>query len=108
MTAVRYYDQIGLITATTRVGGKRRFDLDAVDRLRFVRPAQDVGLSLDDIRNVLDERRTDRQSLIDDKLADLIERRVALDPMIQTLIEIRQCGCDAIAQCQGIEEFVRP
>jgi MerR family redox-sensitive transcriptional activator SoxR len=25
VTAVRYYDEIGLITATTRVGGKRRF-----------------------------------------------------------------------------------
>ena len=43
VSAVRYYDEIGVITATTRIGGKRRFDPDTVGRVSFIRRAQEAG-----------------------------------------------------------------
>ena len=44
VSAVRYYDEIGVITASARVGGKRRFDPDTVGRVSFIRRAQEAEL----------------------------------------------------------------
>jgi hypothetical protein len=47
VSAVRYYDEIGVISAATRVGGKRRFDRDAVGRVSFIKRSQQAGLRSD-------------------------------------------------------------
>jgi len=99
VSAVRYYDEIGVITATARVGGKRRFDPDTVGRVSFIRRAQEAGFSLDEIRTILDETQDAWHSLVEEKLAELSERRDRLDTMISMLVEIRDCGCDAVASC---------
>ena len=49
VSAVRYYDDIGLIEASARVGGKRRFAPEIVGRVSFVQRAQEAGFSLDEI-----------------------------------------------------------
>ncbi len=103
VSAVRYYDEIGVISAATRVGGKRRFDPDAVGRVSFIRRSQQAGLSLDEIRTVLDEQRDSWQALVEAKLAELSERRSNLDTMIELLTEFRDCGCKAVADCPGVE-----
>lgn len=57
--AVRYYARLGLI-APTDVGanGYRHFDTAAVSRLRFIRRAQRLGFTLDEIGSfVADARR---------------------------------------------------
>lgn len=52
---LRYYDKIGLLTPTGRsASGYRIYDDEALDRLRFIRTAQDLGLSLKDVQNILD------------------------------------------------------
>jgi len=99
VSAVRYYDEIGVITATARVGGKRRFDPDTVGRVSFIRRAQEAGFSLDEIRTILDETQGGWHGLVEEKLAELSERRDRLDTMISMLAEIRDCGCDAVASC---------
>ena len=55
VSAVRYYADIGVISTASRVGGKRRFDADTVGRVSFIRRAQEVGFSLDEIRRILDD-----------------------------------------------------
>ena len=99
VSAVRYYEDIGMISAAARVGGKRRFDTDTVGRVRFIRTAQEVGFSLDEIRTILDDERGGWRDLVDDKLVELHDRRNRLDTMISMLTEVRDCGCGAIASC---------
>jgi DNA-binding transcriptional MerR regulator len=53
-SAVRYYERQGLLTADARASGQRRFSEATLRRLVFVGMLQDAGLSLDDIRGVLD------------------------------------------------------
>lgn len=51
---IRYYEQAGLIPPPSRSrSGYREFEQDAVDRLRFIRTAQSVGLTLGEIREIL-------------------------------------------------------
>lgn len=99
VSTVRYYDEIGIISATSRVGGKRRFSPDAVGRICFIRRAQEAGFSLEETRTILDDTAGDWLDVVDTKQAELEERRTRLDVMISLLDEIRRCGCDAVADC---------
>ncbi|MBY8864495.1 MerR family DNA-binding protein [Streptomyces sennicomposti] len=56
-SAVRYYHRLGLLTAHDRArGSHRRFDEAVLDRLRFIRSAQRLGLSLAEITELLSVR----------------------------------------------------
>ncbi|MCH7844229.1 MAG: MerR family transcriptional regulator [Acidobacteria bacterium] len=99
VSAVRYYEEIGVISSATRVGGKRRFDPATIGRVSFIRRAQEAGFSLEEIGTILDDETGIWRVLVDDKLIELIERRDRLDTMISMLAEIRECGCGAVAAC---------
>ncbi|GMQ94177.1 MAG: MerR family transcriptional regulator [Acidimicrobiia bacterium] len=99
VSTVRYYDEIGVITAAARVGGKRRFDTDTVGRVSFIRRAQEAGFSLDEIRALLDDTQGGWRNLVEDKLAELSKRRERLDAMIVMLGEIAECGCEVVVSC---------
>ncbi len=99
-SALRYYDEIGLIAPAARVGGKRRFDADAIGRVNFVRRAQSVGFSLDEVRGILDDTVGGWNDMVADKLEALRSQRSELDVMIAMLEEVRACGCRVVAECQ--------
>ena len=51
---IRYYEQMGLISAPGRSdGNQRRYDTHGLDRLIFIRHARDLGLSIQAIRNLI-------------------------------------------------------
>ena len=51
---IRYYQRIGLVSEPVRPpGGIRHYDDNAVARLRFIRRSQQLGFSLDEVRNLL-------------------------------------------------------
>ena len=104
VSAVRYYDELGVISAAARVGGKRRFEEDAVGRLNFIRRSQEAGFSLNEIRALLDDQHGGWRALVDDKLAELQERRDRLDAMIRMLTEFKECGCTVVAECARLSE----
>src|SRR3954462_8589708 len=52
-SALRYYEQQGLITSTRTSGGARRYQRPVLRRLAFVRAAQNVGLWWTEIREAL-------------------------------------------------------
>lgn len=53
-TALRYYEQLGLLPAPGRTeSGYRSYTGEALDRLAFIRSAQAVGLTLSEVRQVL-------------------------------------------------------
>ena len=52
-STIRYYERIGLLPASPRVSGKRRYDLDILGKLAVIRLAQEAGFSLAEIEALL-------------------------------------------------------
>lgn len=101
ITSLRYYEEVGVISPSHRVGGKRRFDFTIIDRLAFLRRAQAAGFSLEEIRFLL-EGSNDWHDLVERKLNELVERRAELDSMIESLTELKRCRCEAAAACNRV------
>jgi DNA-binding transcriptional MerR regulator len=86
---IRFYEQSGLLPTPDRTsGGYRDYDQDAVTRLRFVRSAQALGLSLAEIAEVL--RIREYQGPPCTYVAELLETHIsALDDRIEELAALR-------------------
>ena len=52
-SALRYYDSQGLIAASRTAGNQRRYQRSVLRRIAFVRSAQRVGLTLEEIKVAL-------------------------------------------------------
>jgi DNA-binding transcriptional MerR regulator len=84
-TAIRYYEQIGLLEEPKRTeSGYRDYDEAARIRLQFIKAAQSAGLTLTETRGIFDVRDSGDPPcdhvarLIDQKRADISERIKAL------------------------------
>ena len=86
---IRFYEQSGLLPIPDRTsGGYRDYGQDAVIRLRFVRSAQALGLSLAEIAEVL--RIRDHQGPPCSYVAELIETHIrAVETRIKMLAALR-------------------
>jgi MerR family redox-sensitive transcriptional activator SoxR len=104
-SAIRYYEQIGILQPAQRVSGQRRYDRSALYRLAIVQRARQTGFSLDEIRQLFFGF-TDRtpiserwRKLSGKKLAELDARIEEIRSMKNLLVQIQKCRCDAIDQC---------
>ena len=100
---LRYYERIGLLGRVARNdGGQRRYSPDDIARLRFVRRAQAMDFSLDEIAQLLDLRassgdvRADVRSLTEAKLE-------AIELRIQALTRLRDELAGLIRECRASE-----
>lgn len=81
---IRFYCDEGLLEPARSVGGHRRFDVAAVDRLNLVRRLRGLGLGLRSITDVLTGRRSladavaAERAVLDHEVATLAWRRSAL------------------------------
>ncbi len=98
-SALRYYDERGLISVAERVGGQRRFTSDTVGRVNFVQRCQDAGFSLDEIAAILDDSSGNWRAVVENKIAELTNRRDHLTSVIDLLHEVQNCGCTIVADC---------
>jgi MerR family transcriptional regulator, redox-sensitive transcriptional activator SoxR len=105
-TTLRYWEQIGLLPAQERAGGQRRYDVDAIRRIKFIRMASRAGLSLADIRTLLaghldrSPTFTDWATAARDQLAAIDERIADLDQLRTTIEECLACGCQHAKRCR--------
>jgi MerR family redox-sensitive transcriptional activator SoxR len=104
VSLVRYYDRIGLLPPVERVSGQRRYDESALRRLAVIDVAQRAGLSLDEIRDLLEHG----NEPMSDRLRDLAERRLPeIDALIDRARRVRRWLEDAAAcDCERIDECV--
>jgi MerR family transcriptional regulator, copper efflux regulator len=87
--AIRYYEQIGILTPPARTAsGYRTYDQTALGRLSFVRAAQAVGLTLGEIRQIIAFRDNGQAPCA--HVTDLLQRHAAdLDVRIRELQQLR-------------------
>jgi DNA-binding transcriptional MerR regulator len=87
---IRYYDDLGLLKTNGRTeGGYRLFDSDVFVRLKFIKRAQNLGLSLSEIKEFLEVH--DRGNLPCDHIKlKLEEKLIAIKQHIQQLQILKQ------------------
>jgi MerR family redox-sensitive transcriptional activator SoxR len=105
-SALRYYEELGLLTSTRTGSGRRRFERSVLRRLAFVRAARNVGLSLEEIAEALrtlpDGRtptRADWTRLSRGWQARLNEQIAALQALRDGLDSCIGCGCLSLRRC---------
>jgi MerR family redox-sensitive transcriptional activator SoxR len=105
-SAVRFYERQGLVHAERTASGQRRFRRDVLRRIAFVRIAQRVGLSLEEIAAALAVLPVDRAPTKGDwqRLTagwqDRIDERIALLEALQSgLSACIGCGCLSLRTC---------
>jgi MerR family redox-sensitive transcriptional activator SoxR len=105
-SALRYYEEIGLIRAERTSGNQRRYPRYMLRRIAFIRAGRQLGLSLREIKAALDTlpenkaptrdqwRRAARtwQHRIDDRIAEL-------QRLSDTLGSCIGCGCLSLRTC---------
>src|SRR5436309_15306087 len=106
VSALRYYEQQGLIGSTRTSGGARRYPRSVLRRLAFVRAAQNVGLSLTEIRVALETLPEGRPPTARDWARLSRGWRDRLDEQIAALTQLRDgltscigCGCLSLGKC---------
>lgn len=113
-STLRYYEREGLLAPVGRSpAGYRLYEASAIDRLRFIRSAQSVGFSLEDIKALLalDTRTSCQQVqvLIEARLADVSQRIADLKSVQRTLNStLNRCrksrkGCPILSELRSTD-----
>lgn len=100
-SALRYYEERGLVAPTTRVSGQRRYDRQVLARLRIVELCPRAGFTLAEIEQLL-HGAGDWRPFARDRLTELDERIRQLQDarrLVQTALE---CDCDHLEGCDDI------
>jgi len=97
---IRYYESIGLLPEPDRgPSGYRDYDDSDAERLRFIRTAQRVGLSLDEISRIIGLR--DRGERPCGYVRELLRRQLGeLDRRIEEMCRLR----DEVTRLEGIAD----
>lgn len=106
-SALRFYEAEGLVHAQRSAGGQRRYRRDEIRRVSFIRVAQQVGLSLEEIRTALASLPDERVPTPRDWERLSASWRPRLDAQIALLERLRDrldscigCGCLSLKVCQ--------
>jgi MerR family transcriptional regulator, redox-sensitive transcriptional activator SoxR len=105
-SALRYYEEEGLIRSERTDGGQRRYHREVLRRVAFIRTAQRVGLSLEEIAEAMASLPGDRTPTKADWEKLSRSWRGRLDDQIAVLERLRDrltscigCGCLSLRTC---------
>lgn len=106
-SALRYYEERGLITSERAGSGHRRYRRPTLRRLAFIVFAQRLGMTLEEIRIELDKLPNDHVptgrdwALLSGPWADRIDQRIAeLQRLKAGLAKCIGCGCLSLELCR--------
>lgn len=105
-SALRYYEEQGLICSERTAGNQRRYRQATLRRVAFIRSAQRVGLTLEEIREALGTLPEGRTPTKKDWARLSRQWRPRLDAQIERLQRLRDrldgcigCGCLSLRTC---------
>jgi MerR family redox-sensitive transcriptional activator SoxR len=105
-SALRYWEDLGLIVSERTTGNQRRYERATIRRVSFIRAAQRVGLSLDEIAGALATLPDGRTPTASDWAKLSRSWRGRLDEQIRRIEKLRDqldscigCGCLSLRTC---------
>jgi redox-sensitive transcriptional activator SoxR len=106
-SALRYYESLGLISSTRTSGDRRRYRRAVLRRVAVIRAAQQVGLSLEQVRTAFASFSLDVAPSKKDWTRMSAAWKPLLDQRIAELERVRDnlnscvgCGCLSMTQCR--------
>jgi DNA-binding transcriptional MerR regulator len=110
-TALRYYDELGLVRPAARAAGQRRYAASAVRDVGLILFLREIGFSLAEIGQFIAGERQSRRDMIDHKLAELAEQQHRIEVARTALEHGRQCPASEPMKCSRfwsiIEDHLR-
>ena len=107
VSAIRFYEEKGLLTALRTSGNQRRFLRSDIRRVSFILIAQKLGLALAEIERELSALPQGRTPTLGDwerisrSMRESIDAKIALLELTRRkLDECIGCGCLSLAKCQ--------
>lgn len=106
-STIRYYERIGLIKPPPRVSGRRHFDMEMLQTLRFIKLAQAARFSIEEIKALLKNYQDDPgpagmwKPFAEDKRKLLHEQIAELQKADQVLEAMLSCQCQTLSECVG-------
>lgn len=99
---IRYYEKIGLLPKPQRrSSGYRQYDTRTLDRIIFIKQAQELGLSLVEIAELLSFQKNDRSTCL--KMQNLLTSKIKnIDQRIAVLHNFRQILTACLAECNSV------
>jgi DNA-binding transcriptional MerR regulator len=101
-TTLRYYEQIGLVSAPARLGGQRRYDDAVLARLEVIRLCKSAGFALDEIQLLFADDAPGRpasRALAEAKLAEIDAQMESLARARAVIEWGMRCTCPSIDAC---------
>jgi MerR family redox-sensitive transcriptional activator SoxR len=104
VSAIRYYEECGLLPRAARAGGKRMYGASIVDRLAAIRLAKTAGFSLDEIRAAFSHAADAKpgsgwKAAATSKRAELDAEMRRLMLARRVLARISACSCASLEDC---------
>jgi MerR family redox-sensitive transcriptional activator SoxR len=108
-SAIRYYEEIGLLPPAERESGQRRYDEGVVRRLDMIAVAQRAGFSLREIAELMPSFDADADmgtlmhTLAEEKLAEVEQMLERAEAMKTWLSVAADCTCGSPDECSLFE-----
>lgn len=104
---VRFYEERELISSSRNAGGQRRFSREIIRRISFIRIAQKLGFSLEEIGDQLKHlpqgrtpTKKDWERLSKQFTRDIDRRILELAQLRDNLSKCIGCGCLSLSSCR--------
>lgn len=98
-TALRYYDELGLVPPTSRTAGRRRYASSAVADVGAVLLLREVGFSLAEIGRLASARGESLRAIIEHKLAELTQQQHRIEVARAALEHGLRCPAGEPMRC---------
>ena len=106
-SALRYYDDLGLVRPAARVAGRRRYAPSAVRDVGMILFFREIGFSLAEIGRFLAGERQGRREMIDHKLAELATQQHRIEVARTALEHGRQCPASEPMKCSRFWSIIQ-
>jgi len=104
-SAIRYYEQMGILPPAHRISGQRRYDVTVLHRLTVIQRARQTGFTLHEIKELFFGFRAGTPPAV--RWQKLRKRKIVeLDAMLEHIRSMRalvmqqgECRCKALEEC---------
>lgn len=104
---LRHWETVGLLTPATRVNGRRRYRQEHVDRVAMIMRGKEAGLSLSDIRSMLDAPDVTSRRVVLTRHLESLEDRIVQAQTAKAMVEhALRCTADDFTRCPNFLRIV--